>query len=385
MNDQSRIPFSRPFVTGREMERVGRSIDSGLLTGDGPFTAEASALLAARVGGGECLLTTSCTHALEMAAMLLDLGPGDEVLMPSFTFVSTANAVVLRGATPVFIDCRPDTFNIDERLLEEAITPRTRAIWVVHYGGVACELDRIGEIAAEHGLTVVEDNAHGLGGTYQGAPLGSFGALAALSFHATKNIQCGEGGALVINDAAYFDRAEIIREKGTNRSQFFRGDVDKYRWVDQGSSYLPSDMLAAFLAAQLAEFESIQARRHHVWTRYDTELSDWRAERGVETQVVPGDRTHPAHLFALLTPTPEDQSLLLAHLDRSGVMGTFHYVPLHSSPYGATHGRTAPEGCPVTDDVSSRLVRLPVFAGLSDADVDRVVAAVESYVPAGLL
>ncbi|MDP3891504.1 dTDP-4-amino-4,6-dideoxygalactose transaminase, partial [Nocardioides sp.] len=368
---------------GTEGALVAESLASGLLSGDGPFTDRASRLLSDLVGGGECLLTTSCTHALEMAALLLDLGPGDEVIMPSFTFVSTANAVVLRGATPVFVDCRPDTLNLDERLVAAAVTPRTRAVFVVHYGGVACEMDQILELAAEHGLAVVEDNAHGLGGSYRGAPLGSFGTLATQSFHVTKNIQCGEGGALVVNDPTLMERAEIIREKGTNRSQFFRGVVDRYRWVDRGSSYLPSDLLAAVLTAQLEAFWAIQERRHHVWSRYDAELAIWREESGVATQAVPADRAHPAHLHPLLMPTPADQDGLLAHLDARGVLGTFHYVPLDSTPFGREHCRTGPGGCPVTADVSSRLVRLPLYADLSDDDVDRVIEAVTSYRPRG--
>ena len=381
MTSEDRIPFNRPFLTGQEQHLIGQSLASGALTGDGPFTARACAMLSDLAGGGDCLLTTSCTHALEMAAMLLRLGPGDEVLMPSFTFVSTANAVVLRGAQPVFVDCRTDTFNIDERLLEAAITPRTRAIMVVHYGGVACAMDEILDIAERHGLAVVEDNAHGLGGSYRGSPLGSFGVLAAQSFHATKNIQCGEGGALVVNERHLLDRAEIIREKGTNRSQFFRGAVDKYRWVDQGSSYLPSDLLAALLCAQLEQFEGIQARRRRVWRRYDDELAAWRKEHGVVAQFVPDECVHPAHLYALLMPEPDDQAGLLRHLDRAGILGTFHYVPLDSAPYGRAHCRTAPGGCPVTEDISSRLVRLPLFAGLTGGEVDRVVEAVTSYRP----
>lgn len=356
-------------------------MSSRFLTGDGPFTQRASELLSGLVGGAPCLLTTSCTHALEMSALLLDLVEGDEVIMPSFTFVSTANAYVLRGAVPVFVDCHPDTLNIDETQIEAAVTERTKAIVVVHYGGVACEMDIINDIAARHGICVIEDNAHGLGGTYKGRPLGSLGDMATQSFHATKNVQCGEGGALVLNRAALVERAEIIREKGTNRAQFFRGMVDKYRWVDVGSSYLPSDLLAAFLTAQLEGFDDIQKRRQQVWARYDRELASWAATHGAGTPIVDGDREQPAHLYFLLMPHADDQQGLLAHLGADGILGTFHYVPLDSSPYGSEHGRTA--GCPVTADVSNRLVRLPLYADMRDEEVDRVIASVTSFVPTG--
>jgi dTDP-4-amino-4,6-dideoxygalactose transaminase len=314
-----------------------------------------------------------------MTALLLDLSEGDEVIMPSFTFVSTANAYVLRGAVPVFVDCRPDTLNIDERLIEDAITPRTKAIVVVHYGGIACEMDEILAIADRHGVPVIEDNAHGLGGSYKGRPLGSLGAMATQSFHATKNIHCGEGGALVLNDPAYVERAEMIREKGTNRSQFFRGLVDKYRWVDVGSSYLPSDLLAAFLTAQLEDFASIQAERMRVWNAYDEGLAAWAAEQGVVTPTVPEDREQPAHLYFLLLPDHDRQRSLIKHLGEAGVLGVFHYVPLDSAPVGLERGRTAEGGCPVTADVSDRLVRLPLFPDLTNDEVATIVAAVTSF------
>lgn len=379
MTGEFSIPFNIAFLTGKEEQYLGESLASRQLTGDGSFTDRASELLSDRVGGGHCMLTTSCTHALEMTAILLDLQPGDEVVMPSFTFVSTANAYVLRGAVPVFVDCRDDTLNIDERLIEEAITERTKAIVVVHYGGVACEMDVILDIAERHGIAVIEDNAHGLGGSYKGKALGSFGVMATQSFHATKNIQCGEGGALVVNDEAYFERAEIIREKGTNRSQFFRGEVDKYRWVDLGSSYLPSDLLAAVLTAQLESFDDIQARRHKVWSYYDESLASWSEQHGVATPIVEKDRGQPAHLYFLLMPSPEDQRGLLKHLDDQGILGTFHYVPLDSSPFGRESGRTGPSGCPVTEDISSRLVRLPLYGDLTESECARVVDAVTSY------
>lgn len=373
------IPFNVSYLTGAEAGYVADAMSSRLLTGDGPFTSRASQLLAERVGHGTCLLTTSCTHALEMSALLLDLSEGDEVIMPSFTFVSTANAYVLRGAVPVFVDCHEDTLNIDERQIEQAITDRTKAVVVVHYGGVACEMDAIMDIAQRHGILVIEDNAHGLGGSYHGKPLGSFGAMATQSFHGTKNVHCGEGGAIVLNDSSLLDRAEMIREKGTNRSQFFRGMVDKYRWVDIGSSYLPSDLLAAFLTAQLEGFDAIQARRHEVWSHYDRELAGWAEANGVRTPVVADDREHPAHLFHLLMPSHDDQGGLLKHLAGAGIQGTFHYVPLDSAPFGVQHGRTLPGGCPVTASVSERMVRLPLYPGLTAGDLDRVVEAVRSY------
>ena len=373
------IPFNIAHLTGREQEYLAQSLASRHLTGDGSFTARASRLLSQNVGGGDCLLTTSCTHALEMAAILLDLAEGDEVIMPSFTFVSTANAVVLRGAVPVFVDIRPDTLNLDERLVECAITPRTRAIVVVHYAGVACEMDEITAIAERHGLAVVEDNAHGLGGSYRGRPLGSLGSMAAQSFHATKNVQCGEGGAIVLNDPAYLERAEIIREKGTNRSQFFRGEVDHYRWVDIGSSYLPSDLLAAFLTAQLESIGDTQLRRSEVWEHYDRELAQWAGDHLVRTPTVPDDREHPAHLYYLVLPDHEQRERFIRHLGDAGVLGVFHYLPLDSAPAGRTHCRTAAGGCPVTADVSSRLVRLPLFPDLSEGDLSVIVDAVTSF------
>jgi dTDP-4-amino-4,6-dideoxygalactose transaminase len=373
------VPFNRPYVTGREARYMTQAMASGRLAGDGAFTRRASELLAPLVGGGTPLLTTSCTHALELSAVLLDLQPGHEVIMPSFTFCSTANAYALRGATPVFVDCRPDTLNVDERLIEAAITPRSRAIVVVHYAGVACEMDIIEKIAVDHGLVVIEDNAHGLGAAYRGRRLGGIGAMATQSFHDTKNIQCGEGGALVINDIAYAARAEIVREKGTNRSQFFRGMVDKYRWVDIGSSFLPSELLAAFLTAQLESFEPIQAARQAVWSAYHTGLAEWAVDNGIVQPTVPDDRDHPAHLYYLLLPDLAHRQALLAHLAARGVHATFHYQPLHTAPAGTRYGRTAPGGCPVTDDVADRLIRLPLYAGMSPAEVELVLDSVLSY------
>jgi dTDP-4-amino-4,6-dideoxygalactose transaminase len=373
------VPFNRPRPLGRETQYLVAATNDGPLSGDGPFTRRATDMLVDLVGAPAALLTTSCTHALDMTAILLDVGPGDEVIVPSFTFCSVATAYALRGATPVFVDCRPDTLNVDERLIERAVTDRTRAIVVMHYAGVSCEMREIAAIAARHGLVIVEDNAHGLGGTFTGRPLGSFGALATQSFHETKNVQCGEGGALVFNDERYLERAEIIREKGTNRSQFFRGMVDKYRWMDVGSSYLLSDLLAAFLTAQLERFDESQRDRMYVWRTYHDELADWAVQQGVIQPTVADDRTHPAHLYHLLMPDLRSRQAIIAHLAERGVQATFHYQPLHSSPAGRRFGRTAPGGCPVTENVADRLVRLPMFAAMTPNELDHVVASVQSF------
>jgi TDP-4-keto-6-deoxy-D-glucose transaminase len=365
------IPFNRPYRAPREIDYLTEAAASGHTSGDGPFTRRATALVKSLTGASHALLTTSCTHALELCALLLDLEAGDEVIMPSFTFVSTANAFALRGAVPVFVDSRPDTLNLDETLIEAAITPRTRAIVVVHYAGVACEMDTVLAVAEQYGLAVVEDNAHGLGGSYRGRPLGSFGALATQSFHATKNVSCGEGGALLINDPSLVERAEIIREKGTDRSRFFRGQVDRYRWMDIGSSYLLSDLLAAALTAQLEAFEEIQRARHEVFSAYAEAFGS----------AMPAG--HPAHLYYLLTPDLGARQELIAHLRGRGVQAAFHYRPLHDAPAGERLGRVGPGGCPVTSDVADRLVRLPLWAGLSAADVDRVISSVTSF-PAGV-
>lgn len=373
------IPFTRTHVSGNELDYLTEAVRQGFTCGDGPFTRRATGLLKEMTGAAEALLTTSCTHALEMSALLLDLRPGDEVIMPSFTFVSTANAYALRGVTPVFADCRPDTLNVDERQLEAAVTDRTRAVVVVHYAGVACEMEAIGELCERHGLTLIEDNAHGLGGAYRGRPLGSFGRMAAQSFHATKNAQCGEGGALLLNDAALAVRAEIIREKGTDRGRFYRGQVDKYRWVDIGSSYLLSDVLAAQLTAQLESFGAIQSLRHAVWRRYHEELVDWAAENGVSQPMVPEGCAHPAHLYYLLLPDLDNRQAFIAHLADRGVQAVFHYQPLHAAPAGLRYGRPAPGGCPVTERVADQLVRLPLFPDLDEADLARVIDAVLTY------
>jgi dTDP-4-amino-4,6-dideoxygalactose transaminase len=377
VSDTRRIPFNKPFLVGTEIAYVQQAAAAMHFSGDGMFSMRCHAELAAATGARKVLLTTSCTHALEMAALLLDIAPGDEVIVPSFTFVSTINAFVLRGAVPVFADIRRDTLNLDEHLLERLITPRTRAIVVVHYAGVGCEMDAILEIAARHGIPVVEDNAHGLFGRYRGRPLGSFGVLGTLSFHETKNISCGEGGALLINDPALVARAEIIREKGTDRAAFFRGAVDKYTWVDVGSSYLPSEILAAFLWAQLEAAGDIQQRRRAIWARYARALPAWAAANGVTLPHVPAHCDHPAHMFYLLMPSPSDRDALIAHLKEHDMTSVFHYVPLHASPMGR---RLAPEaGCEVSEDVSSRLLRLPFYTELDEAAQDRVIESVLGY------
>ncbi|ONI67354.1 dTDP-4-amino-4,6-dideoxygalactose transaminase [Kribbella sp. ALI-6-A] len=373
------IPFSKAYLAGDELAYVNQAFSSAAVVGDGPFTARATELVTKLTGGLGSLLTTSCTHALEMTALLLDLSPGDEVIMPSFTFVSTANAYALRGAVPVFVDVRPDTLNLDETQVEAAITDRTKAIVVVHYAGVAVAMDEILAIAGKHGVVVIEDNAHGLGGTYKGRPLGSLGLMATQSFHGTKNVHCGEGGALVVNDTDLLHRAEIIREKGTNRSAFFRGQVDKYRWVDIGSSYLPADPLAAFLTAQLERFDQIQAPRLAIWDRYERELADWAAAHGIGVPTVPAECVHPAHMYYLLMPTHEHQLGLIAHLRERNITAPFHYVPLHSAPAGERYGRVGPGGCEVTERISGQLVRLPLFSQLTEEEQTRVIDGLLSY------
>lgn len=369
------IRFNRPGLAGREIEYAADAVARGHLSGDGHYTKRCHALLEQVVGSGKALLTTSCTHALEMTALLLNAGPGDEVILPSFTFVSTANAYVLRGARPVFADIRPDTLNLDERQLEKLVTPHTRAVVVVHYAGVGCEMDAILDIAGRRGIAVVEDNAHGLFGSYHGRALGTLGALATLSFHETKNITCGEGGALLVNDPALFDRAEIVREKGTDRSRFFRGQVDKYSWVDVGSSYLPSDLNAAFLLAQLEARDEIQARRRRIWERYAEGLSGWAAGRGVALPQVPVHCVQPYHMFYLLMPERTARQGLIAHLKARDILAVFHYLPLHLSPMGRRFGGREGD-CPVTENVADRLVRLPFYKDLSESDQARVIEAV---------
>ncbi len=372
------IPFNRPSLAGREFEYMREAIANGHFSGDGPFTHRCNALLEEALGIPSAVLTTSCTHALEMSALLLDIQPGDEVIIPSFTFVTTANAFVLRGAQPVFVDIRPDTLNVDEARLERLITPLTRAIVVMHYAGVGCEMDKICEIAQRHDVAIVEDNAHGLFGKYKGRHLGTFGALATLSFHETKNFTCGEGGALLINDTRYVDRAEIIREKGTDRSRFFRGQVDKYTWVDYGSSYLPSDILAAFLCAQLEARAQIQSQRQRIWEYYYDNLEDWAAENGVDLPTVPEYCEQPYHLFHLLLPSLEERQAFIAYLKSNDVASVFHYLPLHLSKMGRRFGGEAGD-CPVTEDVSDRLARLPFHNSITEEDQERVVNLVTQF------
>ena len=373
-----KIPFNRPYASGMEFTYIQQAIDAMHLSGDGAFTRRAHELLCRMTGSRGALLTTSCTHALEMMALLLDICPGDEVIVPAFTFVSTANAFVLRGARPVFCDVRADTLNLDEARVEPLITPRTRAIVAMHYAGVGCEMDAIAAVAAAHGVTLLEDNAHGLLGRYRGRPLGSFGALAAQSFHETKNFSCGEGGALILNDERYRDRAEILREKGTNRSQFFRGEIDKYTWVDVGSSYLPSEILAAFLVAQLEAADRIQQHRRQLWTRYAESLASWSRSAGVALPCVPDGCEQAFHMFYLLLPTPAARAAFIAALRGRDIHPAFHYVPLNVSPMGRRFGGE-PGQCPVAEDASDRLVRLPFYTGMTCDEQDRVIEAVLQF------
>ncbi|MFO0926413.1 MAG: dTDP-4-amino-4,6-dideoxygalactose transaminase [Gemmataceae bacterium] len=372
------IPFNRPYLPDTSYTYVRQAVENMHLSGDGPFTRRCHALLQQILGGPRVLLTTSCTHALEMAALLLDITPGDEVIVPAFTFTSTVNAFVLRGARPIFADIRPDTLNLDESRLEPLMSDRTRAIVPVHYAGVACEMDAILRLAGDAGVAVVEDNAHGLFGKYRGRLLGTLGSLATQSFHETKNIHCGEGGALVLNDEQFMERAEVLREKGTNRSRFFRGQVAKYTWVDLGSSFLPSDVLAALLLAQLEQAADIQARRAAIWQRYHVELQEWAADNGVRLPIVPPECEQPAHLFFLVLPTLDDRQRLLAELKAAGINATFHYQSLHLSEMGRRCGGDRSD-CPVTEWISDRLLRLPLFPALSAADQTRVIRAVQAF------
>lgn len=378
MSNQYQIPFNRPARVGKELHYIAHVIQAGIASGDGIYTKKCHNLLEQALRVPRALLTTSCTHALEMAALLLDIQPGDEVIVPSFTFVSTINAFVLRGAHPVFADIRPDTLNLDESQLERLITARTRAILPVHYGGVGCEMETVLQIARAHGVAVVEDNAHGLFAKYRGQYLGTFGCLATQSFHETKNFTCGEGGALLINDPNLIERAEIIREKGTNRSRFFRGEVDKYTWVDLGSSYLPSDILAAFLYAQLEAREQIQSRRRQIWEYYDSHIQDWAKEHEVRLPTVPLHCEQSYHMFYLLMPSLELRQALIAHLKEQGIWSVFHYLPLHLSEMGQRFG--GKEGdCPVTEAVSDQLLRLPFYNDLTEADQARVIEAIFEF------
>jgi len=369
-----KIPFNKPSLLGNEQKYIEEALENRHLSGDGPFTKRCNEFLEKTTGVSKALLTTSCTHALEMCALLIDMHEGDEVIVPSFAFVTTANAFVLRGAKPVFIDIRADTLNLDEGKLDALITPKTKAIVALHYAGIACNMDDIIEIARKYGVPVIEDNALGLFGKYKDQSLGSFGELATLSFHETKSFTCGEGGALLINEDSYSERAEILREKGTNRTQFFKGQVDKYTWVDIGSSYLPADILAAFLFAQLEVSSNILKGRKRIWEFYATHLSDWAEEKGVKLPFVPPDCDPPYNTFYLLCPSPEKRTNLISSLKDRGIQIVFHYLPLHLSRMGHQFGYGKGD-CPVAEDVSERLIRLPFYYGLSVSELHHVCEA----------
>jgi len=377
--ERTPIPFNWPYMTGKELYYIAEAHFRGCLAGDGPFTKRCHAWLEERTGARKALLTHSCTAALEMSALLLDVEEGDEILMPSYTFVSTANAFVLRGGTPVFIDIREDTLNLDEGLIEAAITPRTKAIVPVHYAGVGCEMDAIMRIATRHGLRVVEDEAQGVMSSYKGRALGSIGHLGAYSFHETKNVISGEGGALLVNDAAFAARAEIIREKGTDRGRYFRGEVDKYTWQEAGSSYLPGELMAAFLCAQLEEAERITEVRLQSWQRYHEYLAPLESAGYLRRPVVPPDCKHNAHMYYVLLSPGSDRRAVLEEFKRSGIWAVFHYVPLHSSPAGKRFGRVHRE-LPVTETMAERLIRLPLWVGLSDEQQRKVVQVLSDAV-----
>jgi dTDP-4-amino-4,6-dideoxygalactose transaminase len=373
-----RIPFNRVSVVGSELAYVSQALEQGHISGDGPFSQRCETWLERELGAPRVLLTTSCTHALELSALLLEIEPGDEVIVPAFTFASSATAFSLRGARVVFCDIHDSTLNLDERMLETLVTERTKAVVAVHYAGVGCEMDAILAIAERTGLAIVEDNAHGLFGRYHGKPLGTFGVLATQSFHETKNCTCGEGGALVVNDPRLASRGEVLREKGTNRKAFFRGEVDKYTWVDEGSSYVPSDMLAAFLAAQLEASDVIQAARRRLWHAYADGLGDWAASVGARLPYVPDDREQPYHMFYVLLPSLAYRTALIGHLRTLGIGAVFHYLPLNASPMGERHGGRRGQ-CPVTEDVSDRLLRVPFYVGLDRDEQDEVIEAIVEF------
>ena len=371
------IPFNKPYMTGKELWYIAQAHSKGHLAGDGSFTKLCNQWIEQRTGSGKALLTHSCTAALEMAALLSDVQPGDEVIMPSYTFVSTANAFVLRGAVPVFVDIRPDTLNLDEKLVEAAITPNTKAIVPVHYAGVGCEMDVIGDVARRHDLLIIEDAAQALMSSYKGRPLGSIGDLGAISFHETKNVISGEGGALLVNNARFVDRAEIIREKGTNRSQFFRGQVDKYTWVDVGSSFLPGEIIAAFLWAQMEEADAITRRRLAMWGTYHQWFAEAERAGRLRRPVVPGHCVHNAHMYYILLPDLNCRTAAIDKLKTLGVHSVFHYVPLHIAPAGLRYGR-AHGDLPVTNEISDRLLRLPMWVGMEEQLADVIQAVLSS-------
>ena len=366
------IPFNRPCFSGSELNNISDAIKSGWISGDGGFTKKCQTYLEEKMGAPKALLTTSCTDALEMSSILLNIKEGDEVIVPSFTFVSTINAFALRGAKPVFIDSRPDTLNMNEELLESLITPKTKAIVPVHYAGVGCEMDKIMELANKHEVTVVEDNAHGLFGKYKGQQLGTIAPLATQSFHETKNIICGEGGALIINDEKYRSRSEIIREKGTNRAQFFRGEVDKYGWVDIGSSFLPSDIVAAFLYSQLQNSDQIQIKRQNIWNTYNTQLKTWATENNVLLPTIPEHCDQAYHMFYMIMPNLENRTRFIETMLDRQIKCVFHYLPLNSSLKGQEFGGKVGD-CPVTEDISERLVRIPFFNDITPEQQERVI------------
>lgn len=373
-----KVDFNKPYIAQNEFAYLKAAIESNHISGDGQFTRKCNHYLETTLGVHKALITTNCTHALEMSAILLNLKPGDEVIVPSFTFVSTVNAFILRGAKPVFADIRPDTLNIDEEIIESLINSHTKAIYVVHYAGVGCEMEKILQIAAEHNIPVVEDNAHGLFGKYQGKLLGTFGCMATQSFHETKNITCGEGGALLLNDPSFAERAEIIREKGTNRSRFFRGQVDRYTWVDLGSSYLPSDILAAILLSQFEVADTIQSKRKQIWHQYQQGLLDWAKANGIQLPFVPAHCDQSYHMFYMLMPDLEKRQDFIAYLKNKNINAVFHYVPLHTSDMGLGFGYKAGD-LPITEDISDRLVRLPFFNDLDINDQAYVINAITEY------
>jgi len=372
------IPFNRPCLEGNELRYIKEAIAKGHISGDGFYTKKCSEVLEEILNVPRALLTTSCTHSLEMAGLLLDLQPGDEVIVPAFTFVSTVNAFVLHGARPVFVDIRPDTLNLDEKQIESRITKHTKAVIPVHYAGVGCEMDTLVDIANRHKVSVIEDNAHGLFGKYNKKNLGTFGSFATLSFHETKNIICGEGGALIINDPQYVERAEIIREKGTDRSRFFRGEVDKYTWIDIGSSYLPSEILAAFLYAQLESRKKIQAKRKKLWDFYFAHLSGWAQDNDVRLPHVPDYCEQPYHMFYMILPSLKQRQALISQLKKKGIISVFHYLPLHLSTVGRKYGGREGD-CPVTEEISDRLLRLPFYNELTESDQSLIIDSILNF------
>ncbi|PTY04060.1 dTDP-4-amino-4,6-dideoxygalactose transaminase [Verrucomicrobia bacterium LW23] len=374
----SKLPFNVPFLAGKELAYISKCGETRILAGDGPFTKQCNALLEQRTATRKALLTHSCTAALEMAALLLDIQPGDEVIMPSYTFVSTANAFVLRGGVPVFIDIRPDTLNLNEVLIEDAITPRTKAIVPVHYAGVGCEMDSILALAKEHNIKVVEDAAQGALASYKGKALGSMGELGTLSFHESKNLISGEGGALLVNDPEYIHRAEIIREKGTDRSRFYRGEVDKYTWQEVGSSYLPGEIIAAMLLAQLEDADTITSLRMQVWNKYHAMLQKLEEKGSLRRPIIPCECTHNAHMYYVLLDPSIRREHVLKEFQAQAIHAYFHYVPLHSSPAGRRYGKTC-GALPVTDSLSEQIIRLPLWCGISEEQQNRVVSLIEKF------